>query len=314
MTTDELLQRWSDGSITADELRELTAKLAEPEHQSALLDDWLLESSLPDRLPGASVASLPEALRTTRLLSASEPPQTRKWSGWLSWRPLAAAAAGLVFGMFCTSVVFAYAGPWAKTGFQRSIPLFTESFEDAGMKPKSGFPGQANEWFGDVSPTVGAVAGVRSAEGKSIARLPPAKDRKLSYAYRIVDLAESPLPAGAAARQVEVTAAFLGSGAKVADRFQIRLAAFAEAPGEIRPIWNNEAILFDRVLQHVGRNEIIEPGSREWHTVKATMEIPAGTRSLVISLGAAMPEDSAPKTEHFLDDVHARLLITEATP
>ena len=41
MTTDQLLQRWSDGSITADELGELTAKLAEPEHQSALLNDWL---------------------------------------------------------------------------------------------------------------------------------------------------------------------------------------------------------------------------------------------------------------------------------
>lgn len=96
MTTDELLQRWSDGSITADELRELTAKLAEPEHQSALLDDWLLESSLPDRLPGASVACLPEAQRTTGLLKAAESPQTRKWAGWLSWRPLTAAAAVLV--------------------------------------------------------------------------------------------------------------------------------------------------------------------------------------------------------------------------
>lgn len=30
MTTDELLQRWSDGSITADGLRELTAKLTQP--------------------------------------------------------------------------------------------------------------------------------------------------------------------------------------------------------------------------------------------------------------------------------------------
>ncbi len=96
MTTDELLQRWSDGSITADELRELTAKLAEPEHQNALLDDWLLESSLPDRLPGASVASLTEAMRTTRRLKAAELPQTSMSARWLSWRPLALAAAAVV--------------------------------------------------------------------------------------------------------------------------------------------------------------------------------------------------------------------------
>lgn len=92
MTTDELLQRWSDGSITASELHELTAKLDVPEHQSALLDDWLLESSLPSRLPGASVAALPGALRTSSQVKGGEPPPTSRPTQWLSWRSLAAAA------------------------------------------------------------------------------------------------------------------------------------------------------------------------------------------------------------------------------
>lgn len=92
MTTDELLQRWSDGSITADELRELTAKLAKPEHQSALLDDWLLESSLPDRLPGAAVAGLQESAMNRRNERIA-PVRANQWAGWLSWRPLTAAAA-----------------------------------------------------------------------------------------------------------------------------------------------------------------------------------------------------------------------------
>ena len=97
MTTDELLQRWSDGSITADELRELTAKLAKPEHQRALLDDWLLESSLPDRLPGAAVAGLRESEMSQRV-KRMDSPRAARWTGWLSWRPLAAAAA-VVVGM-----------------------------------------------------------------------------------------------------------------------------------------------------------------------------------------------------------------------
>ncbi len=100
MTTDELLQRWSDGSITTDELRELTAKLAEPKHQSALLDDWLLESCLPDVLPGASVAGFHESAmncRVERIASVRE----KCWTGWLTWRPLtAAAAACFVFLVF----------------------------------------------------------------------------------------------------------------------------------------------------------------------------------------------------------------------
>ncbi len=105
MSTSELLQRWSEGSITADELHELTAKLAEPESQSVLLDDWLLESSLAGRLPGVSLAALPEAAGTSRLLKAPELLQARKWSNWLSWRPLAAAAA-------CAAMAFAW---WATT-------------------------------------------------------------------------------------------------------------------------------------------------------------------------------------------------------
>jgi hypothetical protein len=117
MRTDELLQGWSDGSISADELRELTAKLAEPEHQNALLEDWLLESALPDRLPSASVAALPEALLTSPLPKVAqrmEPPQMKKRTGWLSWRPLAA-----------TAVVLLAAGWWVQyEGFHGEVARF----------------------------------------------------------------------------------------------------------------------------------------------------------------------------------------------
>jgi ferric-dicitrate binding protein FerR (iron transport regulator) len=145
MTTDELLQCWSDGSITADELRELTAKLAEPEHQRALLDDWLLESSLPDRLPGASVAALPEAQRKTRLLKAAEPTQTRKWSGWLSWRPLAAAAAVVLFaGGLLIGASFRTVTPTAmerREVLEDGVALLTQSVNAAwsgGREPRAG--------------------------------------------------------------------------------------------------------------------------------------------------------------------------------
>ncbi len=161
MTTDELLQRWSDGSITTDELRELTAKLAEPEHQSALLDDWLLESSLPDRLPGASVASLPEAQRTTHLLKVAEPAQARKWSGWLSWRPLTAAAAGLALGLLSASLLLAAASPQATA--ERLFSLVNGSFDDPHVG--HGFPQQIGLWSGDEAATADGKLRFITAEG-----------------------------------------------------------------------------------------------------------------------------------------------------
>jgi ferric-dicitrate binding protein FerR (iron transport regulator) len=82
---DKLIRRWREGSLTEEELHHLNEALTTAEGRAAMRDDCFLE------------AALPEALRTSRLLKAEEPPQTRKWSRWLSWRPLAAAAALVLF-------------------------------------------------------------------------------------------------------------------------------------------------------------------------------------------------------------------------
>jgi hypothetical protein len=48
--------------------------------------------------------------------------------------------------------------------------------------------------------------------------------------------------------------------------------------------------------------------------LQATLEIPPGARSLVISLAAAVADEASAKSVHYLDDVHARFIITEAIP
>ena len=91
--------------------------------------------------------------------------------------------------------------------------------------------------------------------------------------------------------------------------FQIRLAAFSQALQDIARIWNNQEVLFDQVLQHVGRNHITKPGQdSEWHKLGASIEIPSGTRSVVISLGAGMVDSSDDKSNHYLDDVRVSLV------
>lgn len=82
--------------------------------------------------------------------------------------------------------------------------------------------------------------------------------------------------------------------------------AFSQEPEAVRPIWNDHDLLFDTVLQHVGRNYIPEPGEQMgWHKLRATIEVPTGTRSVVISLGAGNDEPGATDSDHFVDAVQS---------
>jgi hypothetical protein len=49
------LHRWRDGNLTPDEMRRLTALLAQPEARAALRHDWFLEAALPQALATSSV-------------------------------------------------------------------------------------------------------------------------------------------------------------------------------------------------------------------------------------------------------------------
>lgn len=84
MRIDELLARWHDGSLGDEELRELTALLELPENRDRLLDDWLIESALPDVLRVCAIASLaPEPSWLARIAgvwSAWMPPPLPLWS------------------------------------------------------------------------------------------------------------------------------------------------------------------------------------------------------------------------------------------
>jgi hypothetical protein len=292
MTTDELLQRWSDGSITADELRELTAKLAEPQHQSALLNDWLLESTLPDRLPGASVAAFPEAQRTTGLLKAAEKPQTRKGTGWLSWRPLAAAAAGIVLGIFCTSAVFGYSS--LRKERRLVLPVVDGSFEAMQVPVKAGFPAVAGLWQGDE--------GIRESradapDGAHALRLNPVKSgaRQFSYVHQIV-------PVDAAGRLELSTAFHVGGDAR--QRAIARITSYDVPADQVRSLAPH---LLEDATSSAQRAITFEGNG--WQKVHLSLQLPPGTRCVVIALGTRTL--NAISQPCFVDAVEAALFVPE---
>jgi hypothetical protein len=301
----DLIQRHMAGLLTEDEAAVLQTRLkADTDLRSLYLHYMNLDVALEAQAGARD--------RVIDLLRAAPLTENKPAGRWFSWRPLAAAAAGLAFGIFSASMVWAYALPMANQSVERAIPVLTEGFETAELAPPRGFPRQANEWSGDVSAPVTAESGVAPIEGDRMARLGQATPsaRRFSYAWRILDVAEHPARDETGTRRVEVSAAFNTPGEARPVQYQIRLAAFSQEPGEVRRIWNHEPVLFDTVLQHVGRNVLTNADQPGWQTVHASMEIPPGTRSVLISLAGSEADSASAPKEYYLDDVRARVVVS----
>jgi hypothetical protein len=235
-----------------------------------------------------------------------EPKLQSSRSRWLSWRPLAAAAAGLMFGMFCTSLVMAYMAP--PTG--KSLTLLSDGFEDGARKWTRGFPDQAGVWGGDAGEMVSGSGEVQPLDGLRMARLDPSPTATLSYLDRIVDVQSLPVPQGNEVRQVTVTASFHAAERGLRDRYTLRVAAFAEAPETVRGQWvGREWKEMDGALAASKRGLSTTPDAEGWQTLTAIVEVPREARSLVISLASGLSENPDRKTAHYIDGVQATLSI-----
>lgn len=101
---------------------------------------------------------------------------------WLSWRPLTAAAAGIVFGMFCTAVAFGYSMPRM---VERVLSLVNAGFEEPVAPLPDGIPLRFGVWSGDISEIVGGQQGIAPHEGQRMFRFlrSDSNDGFLSRAY-----------------------------------------------------------------------------------------------------------------------------------
>lgn len=302
---DDLIQRYMAGTTTTEETTELQDALkANAELRALYLDYMNLDVALEAK---AGAAETVPSVAPVELRETSVP------RGWLHWRPLTAAAAGLIIGLFSASMVFAYAVPRVMASTLRKVPLFVEGFEDESMRPLRGFPSAAGRWSGDLSLMRPTQEEVPAAEGKRMARLMPSPKRHYTFAARIVDLADLPMSVDAAWRQIEVTASFHSVYSTKVQRHQIRLAAFSEEPEAVREIWNSPN-MFDYVMQHVGRTVPMKSKDHGWQTLQSRMEIPPGARSLVIWLAAIDGDGEGQAAAHYLDDIQVSLILTDFQP
>jgi hypothetical protein len=264
----------------------------------ALVNEQVLISHLRDQ----SIVSI---LNTDSFPKAAVPKTAR----WFAWRPLTAAAAGIVFGMLCTSVLFGYV---AQRAVQRiPIPVFDPGFE--GLKPlDKGLPHGPDEWGARSALIVSAEKGVQPLAGKQMLRLQPALlgklDEKLyAHAYQVIDLRSLPTEVTSAGRKVQVTASFCKATDGLNPRNCIRLFALNESPDSVTDnFWSKEENEDIVAMAQRFETKAVKSG---WHPVSVEMPLPPSAQSLIIIFSANCPKQDAAAS--YLDDVQVSLLTSE---
>jgi len=296
---DDVLNKYLDGSLTEEEALTLSNRI---EKSSEVRERyWEL----------ASVHGMVEQTMQTASLQATigresaEPERIPRVPGLSR---IKTGIAGLAIGVFSASVVWAFKLPQDNQPQPKIQEIVSEGFENPEQNFKRRFPLEAGKWFGDIS-SISADQKISSVSGVRVAQFLDNPKAKFAYARYLIDLESYAEAYPTHTRSLRVDTSFFASNMDQSSVFQIRLAAFSQVPHEVRPIWNDNEVLFDQVLQHVGRNHITKPGQdSEWHKLGASIEIPPGTRSVVISLGAGMVDSSDDKSNHYLDDVRVSLV------
>lgn len=235
---------------------------------------------------------------------------------WFVWRPLAAvaAAAGIVFGMFCTSMVFGYVGPRV---VEKMKAVFSEGFESSVTKTDPGLPREVGQWGGDEAHVVNATTAVKAHGGAKMLRFLsatyPGENSPRSQwgdVYRIVDVRGL---AGVGSTVARVSASFTQGVVTGEEKFACRVGAYAldqdlsTLPSPMSHTWlqqNNSA---------TGSRRAALKGTGRWQDVSVELPITRETRFVVLHL-AVVQEQPTLKSGvvqfpgHFMDDVKMELL------
>lgn len=240
---------------------------------------------------------------------ASSIVQMKPHSRWLQWRPLVAAAAGLVIGLFSASMVFGFV---VQRGVEKRTPVavFEPGFENAQMPLSTGFPGGPGQWSGDAAHVVTAENGVSPKEGKFMLRMEP-MSKGVPRIYQVLDLQSLPPGAGGESREIEISASFATAGAEAPVRYVIRAFATTEAPENLDAAWFDRR---DEAIALAARGLDVMPGTRAWQTFSVKIQVPRAARSLVVFLAVRTPDKAARNSPHYLDDVRVSLLTPPPLP
>lgn len=316
----ELIRRHLDGQANPEELNLLEEQLRnDPEFRVAYVrymntDVGLYEAVQPRADGGES-----------RKIVAMPEPKTQPKS--FRWRPLTAAAAGLVIGLFTASVAWAISNPRVTSTVLHLSALADASFEGhSGMVP-SGLPDHPGVWSGDASEIV-ELAPTQAREGRRALRFLKAEGAPQGATqppnscdvYQLVDLRSlrNTLEANEES-DLLLTVSFLDTRTEARNpvRFTAFLFLMQGDPASLRQAWP----VAKEEMVGGGQKAFISKGggdSPQWKTLTVRCAFSTQADFALIQIGAG--RDVKANTPHpelgaqFVDDVQLSLKTRPALP
>ena len=242
---------------------------------------------------------------------------------WWQRRPLSAMAAGVVFGMFFSSAVWAYVAPMAA----KAVTLFRDSFESGQAPLVKGMPIEPEKWSGDFSEVVGEQQGVKPKTGAKMLRFLRAdyegktghEGHYYADVYRLIDVRprRNDLEDGGAA--VRLSAAFNALAFPQKEDFWCSVAIHAlGSPSALDRAQRREWAIYSNSLAMVrNRRTKLDRDPATWQRVDAELRLPPDTEFLLIRLSVDHAHPSQRRATfdgHYLDDVRLDLVRRSPQP
>jgi hypothetical protein len=239
-------------------------------------------------------------------------PKARVSLPWFSWRPLTAAAAGLVMGLFGASMVFAYVAP----SLGKVITLLRESFESGPAPLVAGVPLEPGKWSGDYSEVVEQQS-VKPASGKKMLRFLrgdyEGRDIPSSHSsdvFRLVDVRPFRREFADGGAVVQLTAVFNALPFPVDGSFNATLTLFAlDASLVGNEIVKGENVLSVESLAFSRSSRVgMDRDPATWQKVSNELRLPPSTEFLMVRMGMSNNTKLKDKRRdrfagHFADNV-----------
>jgi hypothetical protein len=304
MNHDDLIQRFLEGNASPEDAAALSHLIeTNDEVRTRYLDFAELHASLMGD----------ENLRSPEFVPFTS--STQPWN-WFSWRPLTAAAAGIVFGMLCTSAVFAYVAP----SLGKVVTLLEEGFESGPAPEITGLPREIGRWSGDFTEIVGEQEGVKPESGKKMLRFLQAdyegkvklKGSYVSDVYRLVDVRAYRREFGDGGAVAQLSAVFDAIAFPAGESFGCAVflhALDAETALALRGK-QNASITRESLAMACSNRARLDRDPKTWQPVSAELRLPANTDFLLLHLAVAHSTVSQRRVTfdgHYLDDVRLTL-------
>jgi len=275
------------------------------------------EQALISRLRDDSIVALLEPAPATETALRTTP-------RWFAWRPLTAAAAGLVIGLFSASMVFGFGA----RSIEKVISLLQESFEGGPAPLVKGIPQEMNLWSGDYSEVVERYEGVKPKDGTKMVRMlrsdfegkassMPNRQGDLS---RIIDVRSFMRDANGGEFVMTLSALFNAAPFPDSQRYDGVVALYAL--GELGS--TEESLMEDALAISNGSCNSMDRDSATWQRASTRLLLPTGTEFVMLKVSfRRWPKGSGDQPSlpdlmtfagHFVDDVRASIRIRKAVP